>query len=70
MAEKALRNTAAGSHSEHDDSAKSQDVSRFLQSLTDRYVLSTEWCSQELLKCTLSNTNIQISSTMYKCIYK
>ncbi|XP_036417939.1 uncharacterized protein LOC118801684 [Colossoma macropomum] len=35
MAENALRN-AAGSHSEPGDSAKSQDVSRFLQSLTDR----------------------------------
>ena len=64
MAEEALRNAAAGSLPEPDDSA----LAHFLQSLTDRYVLSTEWCSQELLKCTLSNTNIQISSTMYKCI--
>ena len=60
MAAEELRKAAAGSLLEPDDSALSQDVSRFLQSLSDRYVLSTEWCSQELLKCTLSNTNIQI----------
>ena len=49
MVGEALRGAAAGSLLEPDDLALSLDVSSFLQSLTDRYVLSTEWSSHDLL---------------------
>ncbi|XP_036413768.1 uncharacterized protein LOC118798499 [Colossoma macropomum] len=62
MAEKALRNAAAGSLSEPCDSAKSQDVSRFLQSLTDRQLQVMLGGMHQMFtreKITRMNTNIE-----------